>query len=758
MKRMQYIENMKNGWKEKNLIILGLFMCFFMCFLHAISAGEYADFFPINGTFQNYNPVRRLLSGQIPGRDFYDYLGMGHLYIGAIATFFFGNDYKSSLIAFSFLSVLSFALIGMLISGTVFRNRTTAVFYVDFILVMLLTQNDNFLTMLTGTDDVKEALNMALYVGNSARYIRGMILPISVCLLLIGYKCYLFMAKEKWTLLKYKNMVCACGIGVVAGISFVWSNDFGISSWVCWIIMTFWIFFSRTRHLKKTLGMVLIEFIFSLISIFITVEVITLGHFTEWLNFTFGTGGYQKWYYNSSKSYYIYEVDFSYMMLVQAFVCIIYLIRIYQTKAERQAILRYGIPAYANMVSFCMVNEYRLLSGNFAREVALAVLFLTVVSEVFRCIIDVINRNMIQVCFTCVVFVLSVSWCISRTQTELIKRGQDKEGTYVAEMGGNMTSLAEDLLNTQRFLNGEKIFSTYASGQEVMEGIFQPSGIDYIIHVLGDKQREDYLSSFKTEDFKYAATMKEEFTPYEYWIERANWFFYRELYRDWHPVYSNSYEKYWVRNKEGEIDDVLEGNYSVVVEDVNDSAKRIVIETNGGENGIAELYIDYSVKKKDSLRSKMLISTLLRIENVGTTYAEDVGFETNFIKDSGVENIPVTLVGGHGEVLLTSMPAECTYLELNDIQCNSIYPVTFNYIEVNSIIEQEGSAILNVLNNKKNNDILKDSIGLNIEETIYSIIEINEQKDVLSIVIDTSDNNNLKSEVLSRNNNFCVVR
>lgn len=70
---------------------LGILTLFIICILHAIPAGHYANFTPMNGTFQNYNPIRRLLAGQIPYKDFQDYLGMGHLYTGAIATYVIGG-------------------------------------------------------------------------------------------------------------------------------------------------------------------------------------------------------------------------------------------------------------------------------------------------------------------------------------------------------------------------------------------------------------------------------------------------------------------------------------------------------------------------------------------------------------------------------------------------------------------------------------------------------------------------------------------
>lgn len=87
--------------------------------------------------------------------------------------------------------------------------------------------------------------------------------------------------------------------------------------------MVFWISLSRTRGLKNTAINTLIEIVASFVGLFVTVTIFTCGHLIEWLSSTFGTGGYQSWYYNSSKSYYLYQVDFSYIMLIQANICIV---------------------------------------------------------------------------------------------------------------------------------------------------------------------------------------------------------------------------------------------------------------------------------------------------------------------------------------------------------------------------------------------------------------------------------------------------
>lgn len=46
---------------------------------------------PINGTFQNFYPVRCWLNGQVSTRDFATYLGFGHHILGSIMTWIFGE-------------------------------------------------------------------------------------------------------------------------------------------------------------------------------------------------------------------------------------------------------------------------------------------------------------------------------------------------------------------------------------------------------------------------------------------------------------------------------------------------------------------------------------------------------------------------------------------------------------------------------------------------------------------------------------------
>lgn len=66
---------------------------------------------------------------------------------------------------------------------------------------------------------------------------------------------------------------------------------------------------------------------------------------------------------------------------------------------------------------------------------------------------------------------------------------------------------------------------------------------------MGDKQRENYLIKFREGDFEFVTTINSSYNGWEYWIQNANWFFYRELYENYIAVFSSDYQVYWEKIK-----------------------------------------------------------------------------------------------------------------------------------------------------------------------------------------------------------------
>lgn len=732
-----------------------------ICLLHALYAGHYVDFSPINGTFQNFNPVRRMLDGQVPYKDFQDYLGLGHLYTGTIFTALFGKDYQSSLIAFSFLTLFCTALMAVMIGNAVFKKKEISLLFTNIFLLLLIIQPLVFRYMLAGTEDVLEALNRTLSPGNSARFVRGMIIPITYFLLLLGNRGYLYLSEKRPKIKEKKNIVAVCGVSLVSGFAFVWSNDYGISAWLCLAIMTFFVILFRQKKLFQALTGVMIEIGLSVLAIFLFAELFTMGHVSNWFHSVMGTGGYQAWYYNSEKSFYLYDIDISFLMLLQAFLCIAYLLKMLQYSASKSAILRYGVPAYANMVGFCAANEYKLLSGEPNREVVLTVLFISVFFESCRFIwlfVKVHNRKIILAG----TFLAGFSWILSTTKNEFIfYKIADRDGIYFEQLGGNMTTFAQDILSTTEFLKGENFFATYASAQEVVEEKYQPSGIDYIIHVLGDDARKDYLEAFKKKNFRYVATIEENYTAYGYWIKSANWFFYRELYEEWHPVYTNSYETYWERNEE-DGNHVMTNNCSVNVIDIDHATKKIVVQTDSPVNGVAEVNIDYAVKKGTGKNAKLLFQTMMKVENSGIIYttAEDAAsWECNYLRPASKEYIPVTIVDGYGEVTLTSCPKRDTNLELYEANCSKVFTVEFEYTRVYGVTDNEDQSVIYVRKDSKTEKMLEGVRDIIMGGKRYPVSEVQSDAAYYCIVIQTDGTPlNPDGNILENGNMIQIVR
>ena len=447
--------------KEQWLIILNICILLIMGFLHSLEAGHYVNFIPINGTFQDFNPVRRFLAGQIPYRDFCDYLGLGHLYLGTIFTGMMGGKYRASLIAFRLVAFLSTAFIFFVIGRITLKKSSLSLSVTNLLLALLFIQ-PTFLKPLVGDENIENALNYAMSTGNSARMLRGAILPISVFIVYkFGPRLIVYIKKQNYKI--DNGIVITIFAGALAGICFPWSNDYGISSWLCLLLMILFVTLSKTRMIRKAFIHLAIATFSSLVSCFVTVEIATIGHFGDWFSATFGTGDYQTWYYISGKSFYITDVDFSCIMMIQAFLSIFYLVKVWKNYSSSESILRYGLLAYANITCFCAVNEYKLLSGSFSREVALVILFVTIVTEIINYIGSTSLKEKALFVTSTASLVFSAAWIISACQEEFNFRVfHSKEGVYVDAMGGYMTELGEDILTTSEFLGDAKTFATYA--------------------------------------------------------------------------------------------------------------------------------------------------------------------------------------------------------------------------------------------------------------------------------------------------------
>ena len=131
---------------------------------------------------------------------------MGHLYLGSILTALYGGDYQGSLQAFSFLTFGGLALLSLMVSMAVIKRKEVAGALANILLIVFLVEPLFYKNGIAGTSEILEALEYALGTGNSARFIRGMILPIACFLISVGIQ-YMqihmsYIGPEMWKMMK----------------------------------------------------------------------------------------------------------------------------------------------------------------------------------------------------------------------------------------------------------------------------------------------------------------------------------------------------------------------------------------------------------------------------------------------------------------------------------------------------------------------------------------------------------------------------
>ncbi|BDR56487.1 hypothetical protein [Xylocopilactobacillus apis] len=216
----------KNGSKIITFMFVLLILVYAMNM--AFKRAAFVDFYAVDGDFQNYDAWRRILHGFVPFRDFSVYLGLGHLYIGALFTLIFGGTFASSLFVGVFLTITLTASIIFVIVKLITKNTNVSLLastlfvvgyevypgVIDYLTKKIFSVSTNYITP-----------------GPSARILRGS------CVILYFLIVFLIIKKLYFkSFLKFS--ICT---SLFNGFLILFSNDTGISSFVasslCFLIL-----------------------------------------------------------------------------------------------------------------------------------------------------------------------------------------------------------------------------------------------------------------------------------------------------------------------------------------------------------------------------------------------------------------------------------------------------------------------------------------------------------------------------------------
>lgn len=701
MKKNLSLQKIKQFIKPKNILIFAIFA---VLVIHALPAGYNADFIAINGDFQNYNVIRHLLAGEAPYHDFVVYLGSGHLLIGTILSFIFGigkASFIASKIAFSFAAFGALALFAYLIFYAVFYKKSQLLPLVLTLGLLLLVHLnfDFFENFLAISPDFYKGLSKSLSTGNSARFLRQLAPAVYILFVFLLHS----LSKKFPKIEKYPNLKRGLIFGIPAGFSILFSNDAGLSTFFCASMLFFFVSIFQKTDFKNLVKRCAFYGLFTILSFVLFGEIFTLGHLGSYITSTISTGDYQSWYYLSSDTYYVFLFDSNIYMLLQLIACLIYFIVIKKEKGSSFSIVRCGIPLLLNASGSLSANLYQLVSGHSNREVALSIFYCTIIGEVAAFLLvalrKICNRSLLIKVKTysfLSIAIFLVIFVVSSVLSSMIMSVAGEKGAYVENVGP-LSSLANSILSTDDFLSpDDSIFSTYASGLELHRGTLQPSGYDYIIHVLGDKARNNYIESFKEANPDYVTTIRPTYSNWEYWIRNANFFFYREIYRDYEPVYANDYQVFWKKKTSNSSSGYNISKVNIEIGQQNDHQATLKVVAPGIKYGVADINLNYEVQKDKSKKSLFTHKTLLKVENaIRSSDADCNTFYTLASKPGEFPQIGVPIIDGVGEIVITSQPDLNTLITNLSATTNAVYtggifssfiPTTVEYDQKNKTL------------------------------------------------------------------------
>jgi len=623
------------------------------------------DYSPLNGDWQNYNPIRRVLDGQIPFVNFVPYLGLGEIALNIIPLAF-NNTFAMSLFITTFNTAVCFFLLSLTIFYLTTKNIRIAMVFSAFSPILLQIYNIQGLLFVNVFE--KELLHLE----NSARTQRC-ILPFMLALLLV-----LVMR------LKHKNVIdfisdkkSTAIIGAICGFFILWSNDYGFcSAGSAGLSLFLCLLYTRSKF-KDIIISLLIFTASVLTGLLIASMLFTLGHPLAYLNISSGIAKYQYWYFNATKISHISElIDIIFPFYIP--VPIVYLVIFY--KFKKRTISNEDILLFFVITA---VLAATLLYGFGAGGMMNTLLLYTAITVILVWIIKPLLRlfqNILKPTSNILLSLLLFMYILS-----CIKAINNKATTpsipYVSELGG-YTHFGNSLYSAKEFLGNEKVFATYASALENITGQFQPTGTDYIIHVLGDKQRENYLNIFLKGNYRFAQTFRGDYTNWEKWIERANWFFYRELLNKYTPVMLTDYSVIWESCDFPRM--FLPDNIETTINNTYDNACELLIDIKDNIDCIADVEIEYLssynsiFKYRINTFRKYLLAydeNMLYEPPVGAIN-EGLGFSWGIPDDKTSYYVPVVIKNGKGQLTLLSNPSESTTVKLKGAKVIKLLPLT----------------------------------------------------------------------------------
>jgi hypothetical protein len=591
-----------------------------------------AIYIPVNhldGAFQTASGLFRIAQGQIPGVDFFPYLGIGPLLMLFPVFFVSGGDLSSSVFASHFITYL---ILQIIIGITYFFLKKNSnykeviiaaisLFYVYTFVIPRLPINADIASLIG-----LNALSELSQPGNSLRPIRAFSIWITVLVL--------FLLSARISSIRKANLVSGSFIALIGTL---WSNDYALVA----MIVGFAIVLSSKLKSKKICKSCFIEIVGSFIAV-LTV-ILYIFNANGWRNSFFAYNYLdvrldQFWYFGPwGNQFRILDFqDFlTYFwkdgLMFPGVVLLVLLVRVVYLKQLKDiSLLMIGLGLFlgGSLATigghiYIYYHPFKLwgflVACNFVLLAIHRKMSATSRQKAKREIEKDLKIPSRLVCVTLICILFQVTNTFLKEQ-QLASANENY--SYHEKFGGFLDKnfVPEDLPSK---IEQRDFLEEYYGLESAMYGFKQVNKVDSVIHALG-KQRLDFQKSILLKPGR-VITSSPEVGDWFAWNISANWWFYRVLFTDYSAELNTPLTLKWVRKDRIEWPAV-----DCVVKDMGRA-----IEIKPTDNDFYEVELRYKNGKSGQREFSMIQNNLNIVQSPGAYLALDPGQKTQSFPVAG---------------------------------------------------------------------------------------------------------------------------
>lgn len=514
------------------------------------------DFHPINGSFQTFDPIRRLQEGQWPGRDFDAYLGLGPVHATRIATAVFGGTFHASLVSTVVLCSLLHALLVGALARLAGASRLASVWCASIGFTLGLALNTRWLP------DAAIAWMRTVFwpvaaPGNSLLGVRAFAPLVAIGVLAFAIRFARAGDAGRWR-------VAGAWVGAAAGVVLPWSNDYGPVTWLL-VLVGAVVFAPRACVAGRRVAFAALAFTTSLVVAACVATIATGGAPLAWLDYNLaGVAHDQAWYYHMLDS----ERSLPTLGVRPYVVGGVGTIAWWWLARRSGRLGDAGIAIYvaatfaaAALASRASPSERYFEPLHHLLWVASTVRIVIAAWETLRRRANERTCRVVGRVATASFGVICVGAASLPTHRLLLTPHGDETsvrfGVEVPEAGGTMPGRLDKIVWTadrireecdrDRVPSDRRLVSTYVTMLDLLTHSFGPSGDDYLIHALGHERRARFVERLHALEPRFVTTIRDDFTPYERWLRKQNWGAYAEILEHYDPWDRLPYAVVWHR-------------------------------------------------------------------------------------------------------------------------------------------------------------------------------------------------------------------